>query len=304
MMKKLTILVMLALLLAACGTTTNQTDDGNNNSAINQATAVEAIEVTEEPTQAGGEDVENDLLFDDDLDLGLPSDFMPMPAMENFLDVFDSPISEWDCSESTVSGDATDADDDGIAVNATYDIKCTKSFASLPMIGDVITVERTGTLTMKDADDDDPTSGYTATGDITFKYLEESFTTEHQFSRNWTGNATSGYSYQHSDAWTWTAGDMSYKVEHSHTGSYTPDEGVSNPFDAGQLQEEGKVSHYIDGDLACEVSESADVHLNKTCSPAADDGEITFSWKVGDEDGAAVSSETVVFTGCGEYHLK
>jgi len=300
MMKKLTILVMLALLLAACGTTTKQTDD-DGNSAVNQATAVEAIEVTEEPTQSGGEDVENDLLLDDELDLGLPSDFMPMPAMEGFLAVFDSPIGEWDCSESTVSGNATDADDDGIAVNATYNIKCSKSFASLPMVGDVITVERTGTLTMKDADDDDPTSGYTSTGDITFTYLDESFTTQHQFSRKWTGNATSGYSYQHSDAWTWTAGDMSYKVEHSHAGNYSPDD-AEKPFDAGQLREEAEVKHYVDGSLAHDVSEVADVHLNKACSPAADDGEVTFSWKVGDS--VVVNEETVVFTGCGEYHLK
>jgi len=292
MMKKLTILAMLALLLAACGTTTEQTDDSN--SAINQATAVEAIEVTEEPTQSGGEEVENEVEVELGDDLGISFSFMP--TMDGFLDVFDSPVSEWDCSASTVSGDATDADDDGIAVNATYTIECTKGFDGLPMIGDFVTVEKTGTLTMQDADDDDPTSGYTSTGDITYTYMDGSFTTEHQFSRNWTGNASSGYTYQHSNSWTWAADDeMSYKVEHSHSGSYSPDD-ASEPFAAGQLVETATVKHYINGTLEQTVTEEVDLHLNKDCDPPADSGSITFTVNGMDHE--------VEFTGCGEYQMK
>jgi len=293
MMKKLTIFAMLALLLAACGTT-QQNSDGN--SASNQATAVEALEVTEQPVQSGGADVEYAVETDLEEELGIPFSFIPMD--NGFFDVFASPVSDWDCSESTVSGDPSDADDDGIAKNATYNIKCTKKFTNLPMFRDAVIVERTGTLTMKDADDNDPTSGYTSTGDITYSYMNGTFTTEHKFNRSWTKqNGT--YAYNHTNSWTWSAGDTSYGVEHAHAGSYTPDD-ANDPFAAGQLSETASVKHYVDGALEHTVSETANLHLNKACTPPADSGTITFTWSAG---GSSVS-RTIEFTGCGEYKIQ
>ncbi len=290
MMKKLTIFAMLALLLAACGTT--QQNNNGGNSAGNQATAVEALEVTQQPVQSGGAEVEYTVETDLEEELGIPFSFMPMN--NGFFDVFTSPVSDWDCSESTVSGDVSDADDDGIAKNATYTIKCTKSFASLPMIGDTVVVERTGTLTMKDADDNDPTSGYTSTGDITYNYMNGAFTAEHEFSRSWTKqNGT--YAYDHTNAWTWSAGGVNYGVEHAHRGSYTPDD-TADPFTAGQLSETASVKHYVDGALEHTVSETANLHLNKACTPPADSGTIAFTFNG--------MTRVVEFTGCGEYEIQ
>ena len=304
MIKKLIIISMLALVLAACGNSTQQGDNNDENGAINQATAVEAIEVTEEPAQSGGEDIENDLLLSDDLDLGLPSGFKAMPTVEGFLNILKSPIGEWDCSESTVSGDATDADDDGIAKNATYNIECVKDFAGLPIISELVTVKRTGTLTMKDADDNDPTSGYIANGDITFDYLDEAFTTKHLFSRNWSGNASSGYDFDNRETWKWDEGGMELEVMQVHKGSYTPDD-ASDPFAAGQLIDNASVKYTVDNSAAQEISAQANIHFNKSCTPAADDGEIAFRWEIS-ADGNMISAQkkVVEFTACGEYNIK
>jgi len=298
MFKRVTILAMLALLLAACGTTTQTNDDGT---ATNQATAVEAVEVTEQPTQSGGEDVEYAVEIELGGEMGIPFSFMPTDY--GFMDVFESPVGEWDCSASSVSGDATDADDDGIAVNATYTIDCTKGFDSLPVIGEAVTVKKTGTLTMKDADDNDPTSGYTSTGDITYSYLNETFTVEHKFDRSW-NKGSSSYGYDHTSEWIWSSGDASVSTKHSHSGTYTPDD-MGAPFVAGWVDEQASVENYVDGALEHSVSEEVNLHLNKECSPAADDGEITFTWSVADDEGNEVPySQTVEFTGCGEYQIK
>ncbi|WP_457630726.1 hypothetical protein [Oceanithermus sp.] len=290
MIKKLSILAILALLLAACGTTTQQTDDGNT--ASNQATAVEALEVNEQPTQSGGADIEYEVEDDLGEELGIPFDFMPTD--NGFMSVFESPASQWDCSESSVTGDATDADDDGIARNATYTINCTKSFTQMPVIGDVVTVERTGTLTMQDADDDDPNSGYTSSGDITYSYLNDTFSVEHKFDRSWQKSGEN-YSYSHSNAWIWSAGDSSHTVKHAHTGTYIPDS-AGDPFAAGQLSESATVKHYLNDTLELTVTEEVNLHLNKSCDPAADDGTIEFT--------VNNVSKTVEFTGCGEYEVQ
>jgi len=289
-MKKLSIVAILALLLAACGTTT----ESNERSTSTQATAVEALQVNEQPVQSGGENVEYDLSLSDKL--GLPFGFLPTDS--DFLDVFGTPVGEWDCSASTVSGDATDADADGVAVNATYDIQCAKSFTSLPIFDDVVTVKRTGTLVMQDADDGDPASGYRTTGDFTYSYLNGTFSAHHSYDRSWSRTA-SGYDYEHTNRWSWEAGGVSYAIEHTHGGSYTPDS-ADDPFAAGLLNETGSVKQYVNDALQLSVDEAtSNLHVNESCSPAADDGTVTFSWS----DGTSYS-KTVTFTGCGEFQVQ
>ncbi len=289
-MKKLSALALLALLLAACGTTT----ESNEGSASTQATAVEALQVNEQPVQSGGEGVENQLSLDGEL--GLPFGFLPTDS--DFLDVFSAPVSKWDCSASTVSGDATDADGDGVAVSATYNIQCTKGFANLPFFDDVVTVERSGTLVMQDADDGDPASGYRASGDFTYSYLDGTFSASHSYDRSWTRTA-SGYDYDHTNRWSWEAGGVSYAIEHTHGGSYTPDD-TDHPFDAGWIQENATVTQYLNEEAVQSVTEEVNLHLNAACDPAADDGTVTFSWSA---DGLEYT-KTATFTGCGEYDVQ
>jgi len=297
-MKKTIIFAILVLLLAACGTTSQSDDDSQ---VSNQATAIEAIEVSEQPTQSGGADVENVVAANLDDDLGLPFSFMP--DVYGFIDVFESPLDDWSCDETSTSGDTSDADDDGIAVNAAYTIECTKGFDGLPFIADVVTVTKTTTLTMKDADDSDPTSGYVSTGDVVYSYLDDAFTAEHKFDRSWTKGSDS-YNYDNADEWIWSSGDGSMSTKQSRSGTYTPDD-MDDPFAAGWIEGQATVENYANDVLAHRVLEEVKLHLNEECSPAADDGEITFTWSLVDENGNEVAyAETAEFTGCGEYHKK
>jgi len=307
MIKKLTILGVLVLALAACGTTqqggsgnggNNGDNPGSGGQITNQATAVEALEVSEEPAQSGGEEVESEVSQSDEV--GLP--FVFVPTINDFLDIFESPVAEWDCSQSTVSGDATDADDDGIAVNARYEIKCTKSFADVPVFDDVVVVERQGTLVMQDADDNDPYSGYHAQGDITYNYVNENFTAHHSFDRTWS-RAGNGYNYNLNNAWQWQAAGISYKIAHTHGGSYTPDDS-QDPFAAGWVNEQAEVKQFVNGALEYTVKEDVNLHLNQTCDPAADDGTITFTWSLGEGNDLMSYSLVVKFTGCGEFEVE
>jgi len=284
-MKKLSIVAILALLLAACGNTGN--NNGNGGNAGNQATAVEAVEVSEQPANNGSDATLDKVIDDEGSSLGLEGQFLP--DFSKFFEVVTSPISDWDCSGSSAEGDLSDADDDGIAKNATYTIECTKS----GFMG-VTEAKREGTLTMQDADDNDPASGYKSTGRITYNYtmVGQTYSATREFSRKWTGNAASGYGFHHTHSWTWSAAGQSYKVEHDRQGNYTPDS-ADDPFAAGDLSEQGTIKHTINGGDLVEVSERANLHLNNACTPPADSGSITFTYNG--------TSKTFTFDGCGSY---
>ncbi len=90
---------------------------------------------------------------------------------------------------------------------------------------------------------------------------------------------------------------MSYAIEHTHGGSYTPDD-AAHPFDGGWIREDASVTHTA-GTVEQTVTEEVNLHLNPACDPAADDGTVTFSWS----DGTSYS-KTVTFTGCGDYTVE
>jgi len=294
-MKKLSALALLALLLAACGTTT----ESNEGSASTQATAVEALEATEQPAQGGDEAVVDGVSIKVDLGLG----FDLVPGVDFFSDIFMSPVAEWDCSGSSATGNTSDADNDGIAADATYNIECTKSFNFAGIVSPV-EVSRQGTLTVRDADDSDPTSGYYAKGDYTYSYsmLGQEISFGRSFERDWQGNAANGYSFSHTHTWNWNVAGEEHKVVHAHSGSYAPDNSL-NPFAAGDLNETGSYEHYLNDSLELKVAEKTKLHLNADCGPAADSGTIEFYIE---RNGAYSDTpdKTVTFTGCGVYTVE
>ncbi len=287
-MKKLSMLAILLLLLAACGASKNNGQGG----AATQATAVEAIDTSEQPTQSGDEDVVEGVSQDSSLDLGLP--FEMFPAVDYFGSVFGSAIGEWQCQQTDAQGDLNDADDDGIAENATYKYECSKDFA----FGmSPVKVTRKGTITAQDKDDSDPYSGYKMGEKVVYSYSimgVGGVSVTREFQRDWSGNAHSGYTFTHSHSWSWTSPVSSdvNKVERSYSGRYTPDS-ADHPFDQGQLVSDGAVKHYLNGVEKDVVSVHSDLHVNSSCQPAADNGTITF--KVGN-----TTTKTVEFTGCGQ----
>ena len=305
MIKKLSMLTMLVLILAACGNVDlgggGNSGGGNGGGNVsNQATAVEALAVTEAPSQSGGETTVDEVTEAKEDELGLG--FNLVPDVDHFSEILTSPFTEWDCSGSSASGDTSDADDDGIAKNATYTISCTKDF-SFAGFGSPVSVTREGTLTMQDQDDNDPTSGYDATGNATYTYKlmgTNTVTVTREFSRHWQKNA-SAYSFNHSNDWEWASAmgmgmpSTSYKVEQARSGSYIPDD-PTKPFKAGQLTETGSIKHFVNDSVQKEVAETANLHLNDQCDPPADDGSIVLGW-----DGV---TKTIEFTGCGEYGVQ
>ena len=283
MMKKLSMIALLAL-LAACGTAPHGDEGGH---ASNQATAVEAIEISDQPANNGSDEVADEVADENKGDLGISGPVLP--DFSHFMEVVTSPVAEWDCSGSSVSGDASDADDDGIAKNATYTILCTKS----GFMG-VTEAKREGTLTMQDADDHDPHSGYASSGSFTYSYtvMGRTYSATRAFSRRWTGNAADGYGFDHTHSWTWRAAGREYKVEHARSGRFQPDD-ADDPFAAGDLSEQGSLKHSVNGGHLVEVGERATLHLKEGCTPPADDGTISFT--------ANGTTKTYEFTGCGRY---
>ena len=286
MMKKLSMVALLAL-LAACGTTPQGEGGGH---ASNQATAVEAVEISEQPANNGSDDVADEVADENNDDLGISDPLLP--DFSHFMEIVTSPVAEWDCSGSSVSGDASDADDDGIAKNATYTVLCTKSFGFAGV--SPFEAKREGTLTMQDADDHDPHSGYTSSGSFTYSYtfMGQTYSATRAFTRRWTGTAGSGYGFDHTHSWTWSAAGNEYKVEHERQGSYEPDD-ADDPFAAGDLSETGSLKHTVNGSDLVEVRESATLHLKEGCTPPADDGTIRFT--------VNGTTKTYAFNGCGRY---
>ena len=304
-MKKVTILAVLILLLAACGTSSTNGNGGGNGGGgngggngggggiSNQATAVEALNVSEEPSQSGDEETVESVSEDGGSGNGLPFDLVP--NVTGFNDIINSAIGEWQCQQTDAQGDLNDADDDGIAENATYKYECSKDFA---FAMSPVKVTRKGTITAQDKDDSDPYSGYKMSEKAVYSYSmmgvgDVSVTRE--FQRDWSGNAHDGYTFEHNQSWSWSLPLVrkTIKVEREYRGSYTPDN-ADHPFDQGQLVSDGAVKHYLNGAQNDELGIHSDLHVNSSCQPAADSGAITFS-------AGGNTVKTVEFSGCGVF---
>ena len=88
MMKRLSMIALLAL-LAACGTAPHGDEGGH---ASNQATAVEAIEISDQPANNGSDEVADEVADENKDGLGISGPVLP--DFSYFMEVVTSPVAE------------------------------------------------------------------------------------------------------------------------------------------------------------------------------------------------------------------
>lgn len=143
-------------------------------------------------------------------------------------------LSQGSC-EPDISGDTTDADMDGIPVNATFNYDCNISYPGG-------TMEYLGTLALKDKDDSDPTGGFYCSGDLHYKQeglqnieWRQNFEIDVNKSGGaYSGEISFGFEYQGIE---WNA-DFEF--------TYNPED-PTDPYVAGTLNFEGTYSFTYEG---------------------------------------------------------
>ncbi len=145
----------------------------------------------------------------------------------------------WNCDSVTATGNLSDADDDGIPVNATFNGKCTWSYSGSE--GSVSGSWEFQNLNVQDPNDADPTAGVKASGKVIWTLSAGGSTI------TWTWNLTrhdfvkqsGGYEFAYEGSWSVTTNDGSYTFEYNLTGAWTPDD-PGDPWGDGVLTAEGQ----------------------------------------------------------------
>ena len=219
--------LFLFALLAGCGQQGAPGGSGGNNQASPQevATTLQAVDaqlykITEPLSK-----------------VGFPVPFVPLLLSEGVAPL---DTATWDCASVTASGNLSDADDDGIPVNATFNGRCTWSYSGGG--GSASGSWEFKDLNVQDPNDHDPDAGVKASGQViwTFSYGSDSVTwrwtlTQHDFVKG-----SSGYSFTYRGSWTFQVSDGTYTEDYDLTGTWTPD--ASDPWGDGVLSANGRFS--------------------------------------------------------------
>ncbi len=151
-------LLVLAGLLAACGGSGGAGGGGNGGGGTPPAPTVDPEKTAQ---VLGNAYTELQALTQPLSPVGLPVPMIPI------LQAGVAPLSSWswNCQQTTISGNTTDADGDGIPVDATYSGGC--SFTFQPDSGGSVSGSwRFKDLRIVDPDDRDPEAGYRISGEI------------------------------------------------------------------------------------------------------------------------------------------
>ena len=228
-MKKRWIFVgaVLSVLLAACGT--QAPNGGGGSSSVDPrdvaaplSTANEQLYKLSEPLALAG--------------VPVPLLFLPLSSGATPLDV-----ASWNCGTVTVTGTLTDADGDGIPVNATYNGRCNWSYSGTE--GSFSGYWQYNNLKVQDPDDADPEAGIKVSGAVEWGYsgngqsLTWTWTlTQHDFVKQ-----GGGYDFTYVGQWDISAPDGNYTFSYDLSGSWTPDD-PNNPWGDGTLNASGSFS--------------------------------------------------------------
>ncbi len=236
--------LFLFALLAGCGQQGPSSNGGGNNQASSQAVAttlqeaeVQLFKITEPLGKAG-----------------FPIPLVPLLLSE---DVAPLDTATWNCDSMTATGNLSDADDDGIPVNATFNGKCTWSYSGSE--GSVSGSWEFQNLNVQDPNDADPTAGVKASGKVIWTFSAGGSTitwtwtlTQHDFEKG-----SSGYSFTYRGSWTIETSQGTFTEAYDLTGTWAPDD-ASDPWGDGVLSATG---HFSGGGPSCTNGWSLDVTL-------------------------------------------
>lgn len=187
-----------------------------------------------------------------------------------------------DCS--SLSGDLTDADGDGIPVNLTEVANC------------VISIEGTriifkGSLQVQDKDDSNPLSGYSVTfNGYEFTVTAEGETASIKMDLNFDLTISGGvYRADYDYDISVTSPEGSGRIAFDYTITYTPDD-TATPFAAGTFVFSGALDFSNDGESYSMTSSSTGLHYSETCGDF-DSGSALY------KDGAG-NTVTITYNSC------
>jgi len=262
-------LMFLAGLLAACGGTgtTNTVDTEKTASALDNA-FTQLYRVMEPLSQAG---------------IFLPT----------FLSAGVAPLdtATWDCSSVRVIGNTTDADGDGIPVNATYNGGCTWSYSGGG--GTVSGRWEFSNVNVQDPNDADPDAGLKASGTITWTVSSAgtTYTFTWNLSKHEITRTENTWNFTYQGSWEATVGGDTYTFNYDLSGTWTPDN-ADDLWGNGSLSVTGDFSGSGPSCSGWSLSISASVHLS-TCG--VDSGTASLSGT--DCDGKTCNLD-ITWAGC------
>lgn len=172
----------------------------------------------------------------------------------------------------------TDADADKVPANFSYTYACTVT------VGTGFTFKATGAVSSTDANDTDPTSGYTTDGEIKYEFVFTDTNTNEvssfSFIAKWNAAATIGvngaYNITTDQRVTFQPDTTKNEFSYTLSAKYEPDnDGNTLKFDAGTINFDGQVA-YTDANkrLSSFTLTSTDLHFGNACPRGVDRGTV------------------------------
>ena len=171
----------------------------------------------------------------------------------------------------------TDADNDKIPANFTYTYDCTVT------VGAGFTFKANGPLTIVDANDNDPQSGYTTNGTIRYDFIFTNTNTgqssSFSFIAKWNATASFGlavaYNFVTDQRVTFQPETTRSEFSYTLTANYLPDAGTASKFEAGTINFDGRVAYSdANGKFSNFSLTTTDLHFGNACPRGVDRGTI------------------------------
>jgi len=227
------------------------------------------------------------------LQAGIPVPLFGMPLSRTIAPLT---VTDWNCSHVSVTGNTSDADGDGIPLNATYNGSCSWSYSDAE--GSISGSWQYHDVNVQDPNDRDPQAGVKVKGRIDWSLT----TSDGSVSINWTivqhdmvkqGNNT--YKFNFKGNWTMSgSGAMgAYNFDYNLGGTWTPDS-ASSLWKSGTMAATGRFS----GNGPSCPGWSASVNINNLhySSCGVDSGSASYT--VHGCQGGSTCTATVTWTGC------
>jgi len=277
------LLVVLVFALAACG---QQTGGNENANTADPGEVVEALRAT------------YDQMFSE-LAADIPHLGIVNPTLlstSNGVAPLDT--LTWDCTGVSATGNLTDADNDGIPANATYNGSCSWSYTSPEVTASFEWKLRD--VNIEDADETDPIAGFRAKGEVVWEWTinSESGSITWNFDpHDWVRDGDH-WNLDYEGEITWQSGGESGTLDYDLSGTWTPDDS-NDPWGSGNLELSGDFT-WTEGTCTSTLEITyAEVHYND--DGAIDSGRLDFTVTEVCDDGSGDSvSCTLTWSGPGE----
>lgn len=160
---------------------------------------------------------------------------MPLVPLSLSEGVAPLDTASWSCSGFSETGDLTDADGDGIPVNATLNGTCDWSYSGSE--GSVSGSWTFKNLNVQDPDDHDPEAGIKAKGEVDWSYTAGNETDTFRWEINQHDFIKQGdrYSFIYNGSLTIKTSAGTYTEDYNLSGTWTP-KNPQNPWGDGTLE--------------------------------------------------------------------